>query len=115
MTATVGLRPDNQVAPAIQFSVGTRNRFLLGELGVEYLLSEGQFAFNGGVEKYFFKGILRISAGLRIAGLDFEVTPSLGCGVQIGRMNVSYALAYPMSGTIKAGNHLVSVAMKLGP
>ncbi|MBL8992894.1 MAG: hypothetical protein JNM63_06105 [Spirochaetia bacterium] len=106
-------RPDNQAAPAIQAAVGTRNRFFIGELGAEYLLNEQKVAFNAGLEKYFFKELFRVSAGVRVAGLNFEVTPSVGIGLQLGIFDFAYTFAYPLSGAIMAGNHLASVIFAL--
>lgn len=113
--ATGPVRADNQVSPAIQLAVGTRNRLIIGEIGAEYLLIEQKFAFNAGLEKYFFKGLFRVSSGVRIAGLQFEVTPSIGFGLHLGIFDISYTFSYPLSGTLKAGNHLASILFVPGP
>lgn len=105
------IRSDNSQSSAIRLGVGTRNPILLGEVALEYLAMESRFAFAMGVERFFLKNVIRVSAGIRFAGLAGDFTPSAGFGLRIGKITFDYTFTYPMTGALRFGTHWLSVAI----
>lgn len=108
-----GLRTDNRLSPALRAGVGTRNPIFLGEAALEFLILEKTFAFALGIERFFFRNILRVSAGMRISGMEGEFTPGGGIGIRLGKWSVDYAFLYPLSGVLRAGSHIATVSVQL--
>lgn len=105
------IRSDNSQSSAIRLGVGTRNPILLAEAALEYLPMESRFAFALGVERFFLKNILRISAGVRFAGLSGDFTPSAGFGLRLGKITFDYTFTYPVSGALKYGTHWLTIGI----